>query len=50
MHWLPRGLGDEGGLLIRTIQRPNSMLSFEKDPFMGVQNILEKLTVRNICK
>ncbi|EXJ84461.1 hypothetical protein A1O3_05129, partial [Capronia epimyces CBS 606.96] len=26
------------------IQRPNSMLTFEKDPFQGTQSILEKLT------
>ena len=29
-------------------QRPNSMLTFEKEPFQGAQNIVEKLTVSGV--
>ena len=35
----------EEGLIDEILQRQNSMLSFEKEPFQGTQNILEKLGV-----
>ncbi len=30
------------------VQRPNSMLTFEKEPFQGAQPIVEKLTVSGV--